>query len=149
MEAMENWQEDEAPPLLEDEIEVFEGEDERDDPSTLPLGFRFCPSDEEIITNYLIPKVRRTPLACEWVVIDVELYKFSPMVLTGLIPFSLFLVSWCFVLMMGDALLQRCMQTGGMMGFGISSRRGTGSMRRGTGRTALRLRVTGRPLKEI
>ena len=72
----------EAPPLGDD-TEIFEGEDERDDPSTLPIGFKFCPSDEEIITCYLVPKVRRQALACEGVVIDVELHKYSPMILTG------------------------------------------------------------------
>lgn len=43
----------------------------------LPTGFRFCPTEHQLIEYYLIPKVmgNKPPLAS---VMDLDVYKFDP-----------------------------------------------------------------------
>lgn len=65
------------------DTEQYEGEEERDDPYSLPLGWRFCPTDVELITNYLRPKVRRRKLPVEGLILDADLYADNPAGLTG------------------------------------------------------------------
>ncbi|KAL3536286.1 hypothetical protein ACH5RR_004747 [Cinchona calisaya] len=43
----------------------------------LPPGFRFHPSDEELIVHYLVKKVSKIPLPAA-IIAEVELYKLSP-----------------------------------------------------------------------
>ena len=43
----------------------------------LPPGFRFHPSDEELIIHYLKNKATSNPLPPS-IIIEVELYKFDP-----------------------------------------------------------------------
>lgn len=43
----------------------------------LPAGFRFHPSDEELIVHYLGKKANKFPLPAS-IVAEVELYKFNP-----------------------------------------------------------------------
>ncbi|KAK3008187.1 hypothetical protein RJ639_014511 [Escallonia herrerae] len=42
--------------------------------STIPTGFKFKPTEEELLQHYLSCKVRGKPLPCEWVVTDCDLY---------------------------------------------------------------------------
>ncbi|KAM0977562.1 hypothetical protein ACFX15_013151 [Malus domestica] len=45
--------------------------------SRLPPGFRFHPTDEELILHYLIKKVASTPLPVS-IIAEVDIYKFDP-----------------------------------------------------------------------
>ncbi|KAM1305813.1 hypothetical protein PS2_008326 [Malus domestica] len=45
--------------------------------SSLPPGFRFHPTDEELILHYLVKKVACTPLPVS-VIAEVDIYKFDP-----------------------------------------------------------------------
>ncbi|KAK2974252.1 hypothetical protein RJ640_016738 [Escallonia rubra] len=42
--------------------------------NTIPTGFKFQPTEEELLQHYLSCKVRGKPLPCEWVVTDCDLY---------------------------------------------------------------------------
>ncbi|KAF8041187.1 hypothetical protein BT93_B3192 [Corymbia citriodora subsp. variegata] len=44
----------------------------------LPLGFRFAPSDEELLLYYLKPKVAGDPIPLSDFFADVDLYQFDP-----------------------------------------------------------------------
>ncbi|PKA59097.1 NAC transcription factor NAM-B2 [Apostasia shenzhenica] len=51
--------------------------------SQLPLGFRFHPSDQELIDCYLRKKIAAS-LPLEWdIIADIDLYKFNPWELPG------------------------------------------------------------------
>lgn len=45
--------------------------------SHYPPGFRFHPSDEELIVHYLLKKLRSCPLPAA-VVAEIELYNYNP-----------------------------------------------------------------------
>lgn len=47
-----------------------------------PPGFRFHPSDEELITHYLLNKLKSNPLPAD-VIAEIELYNFNPWELPG------------------------------------------------------------------
>lgn len=49
----------------------------------LPPGFRFHPTDEELILHYLQKKVSSIPLSVS-IIADVDIYKFNPWDLPGL-----------------------------------------------------------------
>jgi hypothetical protein len=51
--------------------------------SPLPPGFRFHPTDEELILHYLIKKVASTPLPVS-IIAEVDIYKSDPWDLPGL-----------------------------------------------------------------
>ncbi|ONK70782.1 uncharacterized protein A4U43_C04F1480 [Asparagus officinalis] len=59
----------------------FDGEEERE-PERLPVGFKFRPTDEELILRYLRPKVLGGELPCEAVIVDVNVYNYNPTRLT-------------------------------------------------------------------
>lgn len=65
----------------------MEGEDHHDDANNkeekLPPGFRFHPSDEELITFYLINKIRDASFTCK-AIADVDLNKSEPWELPGI-----------------------------------------------------------------
>jgi hypothetical protein len=46
-------------------------------PLQLPPGFRFHPTDEEVVTSYLTPKALDCRFSCQ-VVADVDLNKCEP-----------------------------------------------------------------------
>ena len=48
----------------------------------LPPGFRFHPTDEELVTYYLQSKLSASPLPLS-IIADVDLYKFDPWDLPG------------------------------------------------------------------
>ena len=48
----------------------------------LPPGFRFHPTDEEVVTHYLTRKVLRESFSCQ-VITDVDLNKNEPWELPG------------------------------------------------------------------
>ncbi|KAJ4848077.1 hypothetical protein Tsubulata_015473 [Turnera subulata] len=50
--------------------------------TTLPPGFRFHPTDEELILHYLRKKVASTPFPVS-IIADVDIYKFDPWELPG------------------------------------------------------------------
>ena len=50
--------------------------------SSLPPGFRFHPTDEELILHYLKKKLASTPFPVS-VIADVDIYKFDPWDLPG------------------------------------------------------------------
>jgi len=43
----------------------------------LPPGFRFHPSDEELIVHYLRNKVASSPLPASFIA-EIDLYKYNP-----------------------------------------------------------------------
>lgn len=43
----------------------------------LPPGFRFHPSDEELIMHYLFKKIKLISLPAE-IIAEIELYKYDP-----------------------------------------------------------------------
>lgn len=49
-----------------------------------PPGYRFCPSDEELIVDYLLKRATGLPLSVQDRVIDVNLYKYNPEFLSGI-----------------------------------------------------------------
>ena len=49
----------------------------------LPPGFRFHPTDEELILHYLRKKLASTPLPVS-IIAEVDIYKFDPWELPGL-----------------------------------------------------------------
>ncbi|XP_057854267.2 NAC transcription factor 32 [Cryptomeria japonica] len=53
----------------------------------LPPGFRFHPTDEELVTHYLRKKISSSPLPVS-IITDVDLYKFDPWDLPGLAKFG-------------------------------------------------------------
>lgn len=55
--------------------------------STLPPGFRFHPTDEELILHYLSKKVTSTPFPVS-IIADVDIYKFDPWELPGLLLYT-------------------------------------------------------------
>ena len=48
----------------------------------LPPGFRFHPTDEELVVHYLKPKAASAPLPVA-IIAEVNLYKFDPWELPG------------------------------------------------------------------
>ncbi|BBH01831.1 NAC domain-containing protein 101 [Prunus dulcis] len=48
----------------------------------LPPGFRFHPTDEELVVHYLKKKVTSAPLPVA-IIAEIELYKFDPWELPG------------------------------------------------------------------
>jgi len=58
----------------------------------LPPGFRFHPTDEELVNHYLCRKCAGQPIAVP-VIKEVDLYKFDPWQLPG--SFSFLWVSFC------------------------------------------------------
>jgi len=50
---------------------------------TFPPGFRFHPSDEELIIHYLQNKINSNPLPAP-IVAEIDLYKFNPWELPSL-----------------------------------------------------------------
>ena len=52
------------------------------DDKTFPPGYRFCPTDYELVMNYLKLKVLNEPLSWNKMV-DVKLYSECPEILTG------------------------------------------------------------------
>lgn len=54
----------------------------------LPPGFRFHPTDEELVVYYLCRKVARQQLPVP-IIAEVDLYKFDPWDLPGACPFLL------------------------------------------------------------
>lgn len=57
-------------------------QDEEDKDQTLPPGFRFHPSDEELITFYLLNKISDANFTGR-AITDVDLNKFEPWELPG------------------------------------------------------------------
>jgi len=53
----------------------------------LPPGFRFHPTDEELVVHYLCRKVARQQLPVP-IIAEVDLYKFDPWDLPGAWPLS-------------------------------------------------------------
>lgn len=52
--------------------------------SNLPPGFRFHPTDEELILHYLRKKVASMPLPVS-IIAEVDIYKFDPWELPGIL----------------------------------------------------------------
>ncbi|CAH2055141.1 unnamed protein product [Thlaspi arvense] len=59
----------------------------KDPRSTLPPGFRFHPTDEELILHYLRKKVSSSPVPLS-IIADVDIYKFDPWDLPAKAPFG-------------------------------------------------------------
>ncbi|XP_057854278.2 NAC transcription factor 32 [Cryptomeria japonica] len=62
-------------------------EEEQSPHLQLPPGFRFHPTDEELVTHYLRKKISSSPLPVS-IITDVNLYKFEPWDLPGLAKFG-------------------------------------------------------------
>jgi hypothetical protein len=52
------------------------GEEEEED-LDLPIGYRFCPEDDELITHYLKNKLLGRPLSAN-IIRDIDLYEYDP-----------------------------------------------------------------------
>lgn len=55
----------------------------------LPKGFRFHPTDEELVMHYLCPKAESQPFSIQ-IIADVDIYKFDPWNLPGMLPSSVY-----------------------------------------------------------
>ena len=63
-------------------ITEVEGDDERETlPLSLPPGYRFAPTDRELVVDYLSNKVSGKPIPGNRI-IDVNIYHFHPQKLT-------------------------------------------------------------------
>lgn len=60
----------------------------------LPPGFRFHPTDEELVVYYLCRKVARQQVPVP-IIAEVDLYKFDPWDLPGASPSYSVLASYC------------------------------------------------------
>ena len=58
----------------------------------LPAGFRFHPTDEELVVHYLIRKCATQSIAVP-IIAEVDLYKYDPWQLPGIL-FVLFSFFW-------------------------------------------------------
>lgn len=56
--------------------------------TNLPPGFRFHPTDEELILHYLRKRVSSTPLPVS-IIAEVDIYKFDPWDLPGFAFYNL------------------------------------------------------------
>jgi hypothetical protein len=54
----------------------------------LPPGFRFHPTDEELVVHYLKKKASSSPLPVP-IITEIDLYKFDPWQLPGIIRHAL------------------------------------------------------------
>lgn len=54
----------------------------------LPPGFRFHPTDEELVLHYLCRKCASQPIAVP-IIAEIDLYKYDPWLLPGKYPFIL------------------------------------------------------------
>jgi No apical meristem (NAM) protein len=61
----------------EDLLRALAQEEEEEDEETMLPGFRFHPTDEELVTFYLQRKVDRKRLSIE-IIKEVNIYKFDP-----------------------------------------------------------------------
>jgi hypothetical protein len=61
----------------------------------LPPGFRFHPTDEELVVHYLKKKTTSAPLPVA-IIAEVDLYKFDPWELPGYIQFLLSIVYYIY-----------------------------------------------------
>lgn len=55
---------------------------------TFPPGFRFHPSDEELIVHYLQKKIKSLPLPAS-IIAEIDLYKYNPWELPSMFFHSL------------------------------------------------------------
>ena len=53
----------------------------------LPPGFRFHPTDDELVNHYLCRKCASQPIAVP-IIAEIDLYKFDPWHLPGTFSFS-------------------------------------------------------------
>ena len=53
----------------------------------LPAGFRFHPTDDELVNHYLCRKCASQPIAVP-IIAEIDLYKFDPWQLPGTFSFS-------------------------------------------------------------
>lgn len=58
----------------------------------LPPGYKFCPSDVELIEYYLKRKIAGDPNITHGRIHDVDVYKHSPDQLDGYIPTFIFII---------------------------------------------------------
>lgn len=113
----------------------------------LPPGFRFHPTDEELVVHYLKKKAAAAPLPVT-IIAEVDLYKFDPWELPGILVHS-FLFFVLFFLFSNSGInfvswffFQQRLYLGSKSG--TFSVQGIGSIRTGRGRIGRRLPVTGR-----
>ncbi|XP_062144917.1 NAC domain-containing protein 92-like [Alnus glutinosa] len=52
-------------------------EEEEEEDLDLPVGYRFCPEDDELITHYLKNKLLGRPLSAN-IIRDIDLYEYDP-----------------------------------------------------------------------
>ncbi|GMN20657.1 hypothetical protein TIFTF001_043139 [Ficus carica] len=74
---MEPNQEAAATAVLVHDSAIPSGDNGWFNPIEFPIGYRFLPSDEELITDYLVKKVLDQNLPAD-IVKEVDLYKYSP-----------------------------------------------------------------------
>lgn len=55
----------------------------------LPPGFRFHPTDEELVMHYLCRKCASQPIAVP-IIAEIDLYKYDPWDLPGIFLFSFY-----------------------------------------------------------
>lgn len=75
-------------------------------PVSLPPGFRFHPTDEELVSYYLNRKINARPIDLE-IIPEVDLYKCEPWDLPGillLVELSLSLSVHCFINLDGTSI---------------------------------------------
>lgn len=71
----------------ETNLHIFDDDNKKGEQVVLP-GFRFHPTDEELVGFYLLRKVEKKPLRIE-LIKQVDIYKYDPWDLPSMIPFPL------------------------------------------------------------
>lgn len=118
----------------------------------LPPGFRFHPTDEELVMHYLCRRCASQPIAVP-IIAEIDLYKFDPWDLPGnslekfefYFKFSLILILTAEL--SSGSILQNWPCTERKSG--ISSLQGNGNIQTVPGRTGQPVRVIGRQLEPI
>ncbi|KAH0721093.1 hypothetical protein KY290_006701 [Solanum tuberosum] len=67
-------------PIMQDQNQII-----FNDNFVFPVGYRFCPHDDELIVHYLLKRIRNEVLPHDKIK-DVNLYKYSPYDLAGIYP---------------------------------------------------------------
>lgn len=65
----------------------------------LPIGYRFCPTDEEVLLHYLKKKVHAMPLPAS-VIPEFDVFQTDPWCLPGWFSFHFFIIIFVYICML-------------------------------------------------
>lgn len=74
----------------------------------LPPGFRFHPTDEELINCYLKNKISSSPNPLVSIIAEIDLYKFNPWELPGITCMVLCVCIYIYLSCVGTVQIRHC-----------------------------------------